>query len=112
MQRALELDIEAEVEARFNAAKRDIEESGLQSARSMQSSEHYAKSGRTRKSVQFASSVRTGMTKPTAAATERTRGSHPNLEDDSIQESIQLAESISQSLRSQSVNEISKSRSA
>jgi hypothetical protein len=49
LQRALELDIEAEVEKRFNVAKRDIEESrNLESARSMQSND---KTNRTRKSV-------------------------------------------------------------
>ena len=45
-------------------------------------------------------------------STERIRVSHSNLnDDDDISESIHMAESITQSLRSQSVAEMSKSRS-
>ena len=80
----------------------------MESARSFQSHE---KTGRTKRSVQFAPSVKTRATsKGAGVSTERTKANP--LEDDSIQESIQIAESISQSLRSQSVTEVSKSRSA
>lgn len=69
LQRALELDVEAEVERRFNAAKQNIEESrNLESARSFQSNE---KTSRTKKSVQFHKSVNTASTKPTTVSTER-----------------------------------------
>ena len=82
----------------------DIEESrNLESARSMASNED-AKgrhTGRTKKSVQFHQSVNSRFTKPTTASTERTRaGNMGGLEEDSIAESIQIAESYSQSMRS------------
>ena len=61
--------------------------------------------------MQFAKSVMSHSTKPTTVSTERIRSHHGYLEEDSVSESIQMAESISQSLRSQSMLDISKSRS-
>ena len=72
----------------------------------------HEKTGRTKKSVQFAKSVGSHSTKPTAVSTERIRADNRHLDEDSISESIQIAESISQSLRSHSVAEVTKSRSA
>jgi len=110
MQRAQDLDIDEEVERRFEEKRRLIEESrNLNSARSVSS---YDRTNRTEKRVQFAKSVHSASTKPTTVSTERVKVTHTNLrDDDDISESIQMAESITQSLRSQSAAEISKSRS-
>lgn len=113
LQKALELDVEAEVERRFEQAKFQLEESrNLDSQRSNYSHE---RSNRTKKSVQFAKSVAShATTKPTTVSTERERErvntALTKLDDDSIAESIQIAESISQSMRSHSAADISKSR--
>ena len=112
LQQALELDIEAEVERRFEAAKREIEESrNLESARSTTSALNNrigSSYGKT-KSVSFEPSVHSRITKPTTASTERTKLNVGTLQEveDSIAESIQIAESYSQSMRSQSAAEIS-----
>ena len=96
LQKALELDIEAEVEKRFDMARRDIEESrNLESSRSMVSNVKDRHHGGKPKSVSFEPSVHSRFTKPTTASTERTRANMGALEEDSITESIQIAESYS-----------------
>lgn len=111
LQEAIELDIEAEVERRFEMAKREIEESrNLESSRSTSNLARGHAHGGKPKSVSFEPSVHSRITKPTNASTERTRMNVVPLEEESIAESIQIAESYSQSMRSQSAAEIIKSK--
>ena len=91
LQQAIELDIEAEVERRFDMAKREIEESrNLESSRSNPSAINARSSYGKPKSVSFEPSVHSRFTKPTTASTERTKAAKQlggELED-SIAESI------------------------
>ena len=105
----MELDVEAEVEKRFEMARREIEESrNLDSSRSNQ--KIGSSFGGKPKSVSFEPSVHSRFTKPTTASTERTKVNIGVLEEESITESIQIAESYQQSMRSQSAAEITASK--
>lgn len=111
MQRAIELDVDAEVMRRFEKVKRDIDESkSLDTGRLSESYEqNRTTTGRNSKRVHFRESVKS--TKPTNVSTERnTTSSKPHLQDDDISESIQIAESIAETLMSQSVPDVSAKR--
>lgn len=89
MQRAIELDVDAEVMRRFEKVKRDIDESkSLDTGRLSESYEqNRTTTGRNSKRVHFRESVKS--TKPTNVSTERnTTSSKPRLDDDDISESI------------------------
>jgi len=89
LQEAIELDIEAEVERRFDMAKREIEESrNLESSRSASNLAKGPNYTGKPKSVSFEPSVHSRFTKPTNASTERTKMNVIPLEEDSISESI------------------------
>lgn len=106
LQKALELDIEAEVERLYNKA---IDESHPESARSRQSedgrsigSDHH-RTTRTTKSVHFPKSVHTASTKPTTVSTERFRSNY--IDEHSIDE---MSNTYSQSMKSQSALDVSR----
>ena len=91
-------------------ARREIEESrNLDSSRSNQKIGGSSFGGKP-KSVSFEPSVHSRFTKPTTASTERTKANIGVLEEESITESIQIAESYQQSMRSQSAAEITASK--
>ena len=110
LQKAMDMDVQAEIEKRFEVARKAIEDSqNLESARSgLSVSQSAGVKGTGKRRVQFDKSVKGRLS---SSGDKWHHSSVQQLDDDSIRESIQIAESISNSIRSQSAAGIGQSKS-